>query len=403
MAPTVTSSVDYDFSDMHRQMQSWVDQRLLPCVATVVLHDDDVVDVATFGYMNMNTKEPLRDDAIYRLYSNTKPITSVALMVLYERGLFDLDDPIEKYIPAFADMRVLTDGATSLAETVPAELSITPRHLLSHTSGLSYGFVEPDSLIDRSYTAAGINPLAGYDEPLEDLCRRLGEFPLVFQPGTEWRYSFGTDVVARLAEVLTGQRFDIFLEETIFSSLDMVDTGFHVPEEKHERFVTMFASADPLDYATPVEFVSDHPRTGGFSKPRELLMGGGGLVSTLRDYTNFVRMLINGGEWRGRRIITEETLQLMRTNQLPEGAHVEFPTLSLPGTKYGLGLSVLEEPGQADPPDSVGEFGWGGLAGTGAFISPQTGVAGISFSQRMPASFHPYRNQFRDYVYASKG
>jgi CubicO group peptidase (beta-lactamase class C family) len=403
MALTVTRHIDYDFDDMHHRMQWWVDQEMLPCVATVVLHGDEIVDVALFGYMDLETKQPLRVDAIHRMYSNTKLITSLAAMMLYERGMFDLDDPIEKHIPAFADMRVLVEGANSLDETVPAERSITPRHLLSHTSGLSYGFIEPDSLIDRGYTAAGINLFSGYDEPLEDLCRGLGDLPLVFQPGTQWRYSFATDVMAHLVEVLSGKSFDDFLDESIFSSLDMVDTGFHVPEEKHDRFVTMYAGTDPLDFTTPAVVLSDDPRSGVFSQPRELLIGGGGLVSTLHDYTNFMQMLINGGEWQGRRIITKETLQLMRTNQLPDGVHVNFPGLPLPGTTFGLGFSLLEEPGPDDPPHSEGEYGWGGMAGTAAFIAPRKDIAGICFTQRMPASFHPYRDEFRRYAYASKG
>jgi CubicO group peptidase (beta-lactamase class C family) len=203
--------------------------------------------------------------------------------------------------------------------------------------------------------------------------------------------------------VLSGKRFDTFLEEEVFTPLEMADTGFYVPAEKQERFVTMFASTDPLDFSTPVEVVADDPRTGRYSKPRELLLGGGGLVSTLRDYTNFIRMLINGGEWQGRRIISQETLDLMRSNQLPGGAHVNFPDLSLPGTKFGLGFSLLEQPGEEDPLSSVGEYGWGGLAGTSAFIAPRPDVAGICFTQRMPASSHPYRFDFRDFVYASRG
>jgi CubicO group peptidase (beta-lactamase class C family) len=402
MALTVTRHVDYDFSDMHRRMQWWVDEELLPCVATVVLHGDDVVDVALFGYMDLETKEPLRADAIHRMYSNTKLITSVAAMMLHERGLFDLDDPVEKYIPALADMRVLSEGASSLDETVPAERSITPRHLLSHTSGLSYGFIDPGSLIDRGYTAAGINLFGGYDEPLADLCRRLGNLPLAFQPGTAWRYSLATDVMARLVEVLSGESFDVFLEKSIFSPLDMVDTGFHVPAEKHDRFVTMYSGSDLLDHTTPAVILSDDPRTGAFSKPRDLLIGGGGLVSTLKDYTNFMQMLINGGEWQGRKIVTDETLRLMRTNQLPEGAYVNFPALPLPGTMFGLGFSLLEEPGPDDPPHSEDEYGWGGMAGTSAFIAPHQKIAGICFTQRMPASFHPYRDEFRRYAYASK-
>lgn len=402
MSPTVSSHVDHDFTDMHRRMQWWVDQELLSCAATVVLHGDDVVDVATFGYMDVQSQEPLRQDAIHRIYSNTKLITSVAAMMLHEQGRFDLDDPVEKYIPALADMRVLVGGAASLDETVAAERSITPRHLLSHTAGLSYGFVEPDSVIDRGYAEAGLDIFGTYDEPLEDLCERLGSLPLVSQPGTQWRYSFATDVVAHMVEVISGGSFDSFLERSIFSPLDMVDTGFHVPAEKHERFVTMYKGVDPLDHTTPGLVLSDDPRTGKFSQPRDLLIGGGGLVSTLSDYTNFLQLLINRGTWQGRRIIKEETLQLMRTNQLPEGAYVNFPELPLPGTRFGLGFSLLEEPGPDDSPLSQGEYGWRGMAGTAAFITPQQDLAGICFTQRMPAAFHPYIDEFRRYAYASR-
>jgi len=175
MALAVTHHVDHDFGEMHRRMQWYVDEELLSCCATVVMHGGDVVDVGLFGFMDVGSREPLRLDGIHRIYSNTKLITSVAAMMLHERGLFGLDDPVEEYLPGFADMEVLTEGAASLDDTVPAERSITPRHLLSHTSGLSYGFVEPDSLIDKGYTATG---LGDSDQPLSDLCVQLGDFPL---------------------------------------------------------------------------------------------------------------------------------------------------------------------------------------------------------------------------------
>lgn len=396
----ITDRIDHDFSELHQRMQWYVDEELIPCCATLVIHGTSVVDAGLFGYMDLETREPLREDAIYRMYSNTKLITSVAAMILHERGLFDLDDPIETYLPEFSDMRVLGVDAESLEDTVPAERSITPRHLLSHTAGLSYGFVEPESLIDRGYLAGGIGG-DGYDESLADLCSRLGEFPLVFQPGTGWRYSFATDVMARLIEILSGDRFDSFLEANIISPLDMRDTGFHVPSAKHDRFVTMYAGPDPLDYTKPGLSKVDDPRTGVYSRPRKLQSGGGGLVSTLSDYATFIEMIIGGGQWRGRRIITEESLHMMRTNQLAEGVHVNFPDLPLPGTMFGLGFSLLEAPGPEDPPRSDDQYGWGGMAGTSSWMAPNTGVAGICFTQRMPAVFHPYMDDFRRLAYAS--
>jgi len=401
MVSLVTSRIDYDFSELHQRMQWWVDEELLSCAATVVMHGDDVVDVGLFGFMDVETREPLREDGIHRIYSNTKLITSVAAMMLYERGLFDLDDPIEEYLPDFADMRVLKDGAISMDETVLAKHSITPRHLLCHTAGLSYGFLEPESLIDRGYAEAFLNTFDDDNESLADLCQHLAQLPLVFQPGTQWRYSFASDVVARLVEALSGDSFDTFLETSILSPLDMVDTGFHVPEEKHDRFVTMYSGTDPLDHTAPGFVVADDPVSGSFSQPRDLLRGGGGLVSTLHDYINFMQMLINGGEWRGRRIISEDTLRLMRINQLPEGVHVNFPDLDLPGTGFGLGFSLLEQPQPDYPTASRGEYGWGGMAGTAAFIAPNSNVAGICFTQRMPAAFHPYIEEFSHFVYQS--
>ena len=397
----ITDQIGHDFSELHQRMQWYVDEELIPCCATLVMHGTSVVDMGLFGYMDLESREPLRADAIYRMYSNTKLITSVAAMILHERGLFDLDEPIEMYLPEFSDMHVLRVDAESLEDTVPAENSITPRHLLSHTAGLSYGFLEPESLIDQGYLAGGIVISGGDDEPLADLCGRLGEFPLVFQPGTGWRYSFATDVLARLIEVLSGDRFDSFLDANILSALEMVDTGFHVPPEKQDRFVTMYAGPDPMDYMKPGLSKVDDPRTGEYSRPKKLQSGGGGLVSTLQDYAAFIRMIVGGGQWHGRRIIAEETLSLMRTNQLAEGVHVNFPDLPLPGTVFGLGFSLLKAPGPEDPPGSNDQYGWGGMAGTSSWIAPNTHLAGICFTQRMPASFHPYIDDFRRLAYAS--
>lgn len=397
----MTQAKYHDFGDMHQRMQKWVDDEFLPCCATVVMHGNETVDVELFGYMDLETREPLRADAIYRMYSNTKLITSVAAMMLFEQGRFALDDPIEMYLPEFSDMRVLRPGADSLDETVPAEHSITPRHLLSHTSGLSYGFIEPESLIDQGYTEAGIDVFGDYDESLVDLSRRLGEFPLAFQPGSAWKYSFATDVVGRLIEVLSGEHLDDFFEANIFSPLEMVDTAFHVPVEKQHRFVTMYTGPDPLDYDIPGLIEADNPHTGHFSKPRKLLMAGGGLVSTVQDYSRFIEMLVAKGVWRGQRIIGEGTLQLMLTNQLPAGAHVGFPDRELPGMMFGLGFSLIQTPGPQDPPGSESEYGWAGMAGTATWINPDKNLAGLSFTQRLPAGAHPSIEDFRRFVYAS--
>ena len=397
MPSLITHQTDHDFSELHQQMEWYVDEGLIPCCATLVMHGTHVVDAGLFGFMDLETREPLRPDAIYRIYSLTKPVTSVAAMMLQERGLFGLDDPLEMYLPEFSDMRVLRVDARSIDDTVPAEVSITPRHLLSHSAGLSYGFLEPESVIDRAYLAGGV----GNDESLADLCIRLGEFPLVFQPGTGWRYSFATDVVARLIEVLSGESFDSFLDVNIFSPLGMTDTGFHVPDAKQDRFVTMYRGSEPPDYFEPGLLKVDDPYSGAYSRPRKLQSGGGGLVSTLQDYATFIQMLAGSGKWHDTRILATEALDMMRTNQLPDGVHISFPRQSLPGTVFGLGFSLLQTPGPDDPPKSSEEYGWVGMAGTYAWLAPHKNLAGICFTQRLPGIFHPYSYEFRRLAYAS--
>jgi len=390
-----------DYSALHERMQWYIDQELTSCCMSLVLDGLDIVDYRTFGYMDLDSRTPLRDDAIYRMYSNTKIVTSVAAMMLLERGTYQLDDPLENYLPEFANMQVLNSNASSIADTSAAERSMTPRHLLSHSAGLSYGFIEPESVIDSAYLGGGINILGDYDEPLAELSRRLGEMPLAYQPGTSWRYSFATDVTARLVEVLSGQPFDAFLAENIFAPLGMSDTGFSVPPEKQDRFTTMYAGVDPLDVMKPGLVKADDPHTGIYSKPRQLLSGGGGLVSTVQDYLTFIRTLINGGEYNGTRLISQDTLQLMRTNQLAAGVGVEFPMWAMAGTVFGLGFALRENIAEDDSAHAKNEYFWGGMAGTHTWMAPEPNIAGMCFTQRMPGFWHPFSHEFRSLAYAS--
>ena len=196
-------------------MQWYVDQEILPCANTLVMRGLDVLDYKCFGYMDLDSKTPLREDAIFRMHSSTKLITSVALMTLYEQGKFTLDDALADYIPAFVNPKVLIPGATAMDQTEQAQSPITVRQVLSHSAGFSYGFVEPESMIDKAYVAGGLNILGAFDDDLETLVNKLAEFPLVFQPGSSWRYSLATDVAARLVEVLSGQQFDEYIKSVI--------------------------------------------------------------------------------------------------------------------------------------------------------------------------------------------
>ncbi len=398
-----TVASDIDFAALHERMQWYVDQDILSCCNTLIMRGTDVLDYATFGYMDLESRTPLREDAIYRMYSNTKIVTSIAAMQLHEAGAFTLDDPVADYIPAFAHMQVLRADAVDVTDTEPAAEPMRIRHLLSHSAGLSYGFIEPESIVDQAYAGAGIDVLNNFDVTLESLCEQLGDLPLAYQPGTSWRYSFATDVTARLVEVLSGQAFDEFLEARIFGPLEMVDTDFWVPPEKRERFTTMYAPTDLLDPMKPGLVKADDPQDGTYTRRRPFLSGGGGLVSTVADYLSFVRMIVNGGSWNGARIVAPETLELMRTNQLAPGIGVSFPMWAMPGTVFGLGFALKASVSDDEPDAALDEYHWGGMAGTHSWMAPRPGITGMCMTQRMPGFWHPFSHEFKQLAYTLAG
>lgn len=383
---------------MHERMQWYVDQEILPCVETIVLDGTEAVDHARFGYQDVFSKAPLQENSIWRMYSNTKIVTSIAAMILVERGQLGLDDELSTHLPEFADMHVLRDGAETADDTVPAESPILVRQVMSHTAGLSYGFIEPFSTIDQAYMA--INPL-GIDRTLDDMCQAVGGLPLAYQPGTSWRYSVATDVTARLVEVVSGQSFGEFLAAEIFGPLGMVDTGFSVPESEHDRIITMTAPADMFDPMKPGHGRSDAPPGGDVRLERPFESGGGGLVSTMADYLTFIRMIVNGGEWNGARIVAPETLDAMRVNQCAPGVGVAFPMWQMAGTTFGLGFALKESVSDDEPAGMLGEYHWGGMAGTHTWMSPETGLTGFACTQVMPGFWHPFSHEFKSAVYAA--
>jgi CubicO group peptidase (beta-lactamase class C family) len=397
-------STNLDFTELHERMQWYVDEEIIPCCNTLILQGTDVVDVRTYGPLDHETGRPLTEDSIFRMHSSTKLATSVALMTLFEEGKFQLDDPLEVYLPEFADMKVLKADASGLDDVEPAGDSVRINQILSHSAGLSYGFIEPESVIDKAYTDAGVNPLAVEQEmTLERLCGRLAGFPLAYQPGSYWRYSLGTDVAARLIEVLSGLSFDVFLRDRIFDPLGMADTDFYVPPDKQDRFTTMYAPTNLLDPMASGNVKADDPYEGANSTPPTFLSGGGGLMSTLVDYLAFVQMLVNDGEYNGQRIIKAETLDLMRTNQLPDGVGVNFPFWKIPDTTFGLGFALKNAPADGEPETAIGEYHWGGMAGTHLWMSPRANIAGICMTQRMPAFWHPFSHDFKRLAYKIAG
>ena len=389
----VTAS-GYDFRPAHAAMQRYVDGNLLSGVSSAVLVGRDLVDVSCVGWADKEAQIPLRQDHIFRVFSNTKLITSCAALLLFEEGRFRLDDPIERFIPQLANRKVLRPGATSLDDTEPARGPITIRHLLSHTSGLSYGFFDPGTAIFNAYKERGVhNPattLAGMVDVLADL-------PLVYQPGTSWEYSIATDVMARLVEIVSGQRFDQFIAARILDPLGMVDTGFVVPEQDRSRFAAYYVGADLMEPMKPgLTRADNYPFPGAYLRPIPRLSGGGGMVSTLPDMVALIRSLLPGGPT----LLKPETIALMMTNQLAEGKWIRFAIMGeLPGRTYGLAGGLITNPSPLDHKNSAGELYWGGVAGTQWWISPKAGVAGVMMTQREMAFMHPFAFEFKRLAY----
>ncbi len=385
----------YDFSSMHVAIQRFVDDELLAGVVSVVLKDNRVVDYHSWGYADIATRKPVREDTIFRIYSNTKIITSVAAMCLFEDGHFEFDDPVEKYIPEFSNLRVLKPGATDPEDTEDLASRPTIRQLMSHHAGFSYG-IFAESPVDALYMERKVLHPAS---TLEEMVSRLAGIPLASQPSTRWQYSISTDVLARLVEIWSGQRFDTFLKERIFSPLGMTDTDFLVPPEKQARFATNYVPVDPMSPMQPGLNVEPDTLVGNYLEPRAFLSGGGGLVSTISDYTAFVRMLVGKGEYRESRILRPESVREMHSNQLPEGMMVQLPDWHMPDTVFGVGLAIKTRPFEGEPEEATDEYHWGGLAGTHTWISPRAGLAALIFTQRLPGFWHEFSHEYKRQVY----
>jgi CubicO group peptidase (beta-lactamase class C family) len=352
------------------------------------------VDVNCAGWADKEAQTPLRADHIFRVFSNTKLVTSCAALLLFEEGKFRLDDPIEKYIPQLGNRKVLLPNAASLDETEPAKSSITIRHLMSHRSGLSYGFFDPGSLIFKALNERGVHDPR---TTLADMVDVLADLPLIYQPGTSWEYSLATDVTSRLVEVVSGQSFEKFIQARIFDPLGMVDTGFVVPEKDRGRLVAYYAGADLMKPMEPGLTRTDNaPFPGAYLRPIARLSGGGGLVSTLPDMVALIRSLLPGGTT----LLKPETIAQMLTNQLPDGQWIRFALMGeQPGKAHSLAGGLILKPSQFDHPDAAGELYWGGVAVTQWWISPKKNMAGVMMAQRQMSFVHPFSFEFKRLAY----
>jgi CubicO group peptidase (beta-lactamase class C family) len=386
------TTTGHDFRPAHAAMQRYVDGDLLSGFSSAVLVGRDLVDVSCIGWADKEARIPLRADHIFRIFSNTKLITSCAALLLFEEGRFQLDDPIERFIPQLANRRVLRPGATSLDQTEPAVRPITIRHLMSHSSGLSYGLLDPGTLIFKAYNEGKVNNPA---TTLAEMIDVLADLPLACHPGTSWEYSVAIDVLARLVEVISGQRFDAFIQSRILGPLGMVDTGFVVSDRK--RLVAFYAGADPVDPMKPGLTRADAlPYPNAYLRPFPRQAGGAGLVSTLPDMVALMRSMLPGG----RTLLKPETIQLMMTNQLPEGVWIRFPAYGeIRGRGHGLAGALILGPSAFDHQDARGELFWGGRAGTQWWISPRKNTAGLIMAQREAGFAHPFAVEFKRLAY----
>ena len=296
---------------VRKWMHGWVDSGKLAGMVACVMRKGELAFAEVYGKSDVARNKPMRPDTIFRIYSMTKPLTSTAIMMLYEEGRFQLDDPISKFIPAFANPRVMTGGSRGKIETMPAEREINFRDLLTHTSGLTYGFMESNP-VDAAYRAkeGGVD-FQTADTSLKQLVERLAQLPLIAQPGKAWNYSVSTDVLGYLVEVISGQPFEKYLKEKVIDPLRMVDTDFHVPADKHERFAANYSAATggKLD-------LIDDPGKSRYLAPRKVNSGGGGLVATASDYLRFCKFMLNKGELDGVRLLGRKTVELMTMNHL---------------------------------------------------------------------------------------
>ncbi|MFT7326478.1 MAG: CubicO group peptidase (beta-lactamase class C family) [Candidatus Azotimanducaceae bacterium] len=375
--------------------KQYVDDGRLPGWQVVVSRKGEIAHSSTYGKRNIETDLPWESDTICRMFSMTKPITSVAAMILYEEGKLQLKDKVSKYIPSFENTRVYRGGSTTAPVTEGQTEPMKIWHLLTHTSGLTYGF-HNNHVTDALYRQAGFEWGIPKGMDIEACCDVWAGLPLAFQPGTEWLYGVSTDVLGRIVEVVSGQSLDEFFRERILDPLGMTDTEFWVEGDKRDRFAELYY---PVNKKTAVM-----PGAPLDKKPT-MLSGGGGLCGTAADYLRFCHMLLNGGELDGERILGSRTVKYMATNHLPGGAVLEdfgrplFAETEFNGMGFGLGFSVVLDSAENKVIGSAGQYAWGGAASTAFWVDPVEDIVAIFLTQLLPSSTYPIRPILQQLVY----
>ena len=381
-----------------QHLHKYVDDERLPGTNVLVSRAGKVAYVDRYGMRDCEQNLPVTADTLYRIYSMTKPITSIAAMQLYEQGLFSLTDPISRWLPDFANPRVFAGGNALAYETREPKREISVHDLLTHMSGLTYDF-HMAHFVDEIYRKNGFN--WGMPGDLSESCEVLARLPLLFDPGTEWNYSYSTDVLGRLVEVISGQSLDDYFDEHILAPLKMNDTGFSVSAIDAQRFSSNYLP----DPKTMKRKLLDPADKSPYLNTPKVLSGGGGLVSSMGDYHRFTQMLLAGGTLDNKRIIGRSTLQFMTTNHLPGGGDLTtvgrplFSEAAFDGVGFGLGFSVVLNPAKTKMLSSAGEFAWGGAASTAFWVDPAEEITVVFLTQLLPSSTHPIRQELKALVY----
>jgi CubicO group peptidase (beta-lactamase class C family) len=402
VAPEMVGLDGTRLSSIRTAMNKYVAEKRIPGASALIARRGKIAYQEAFGMADVEAGKPMKLDTIHRIYSMSKPITSLAVMMLYEEGKFQLNDPVAKYIPEFAKVTVgieEKDPQTGqmILKRVPPRRPVTVRDLLRHTSGLTYG-VFGDTLVDREYRKAKVLS----DLNLVEFINNLTQIPLQYEPGSRWHYSVSVDVLGRLVEVLSGKPFDKFLEERIFIPLNMRDTAFFVPPDKKDRFAKLYSpTRDGRIQPTPIcttrtDCLAKFPdAVPSFLEATGFPSGGGGLVSTAPDYLRFCQMMLDGGKYDGKVLIGRKTIELMTSDNLGS-----IPSQG-PGYGFGLGFAVSKAPGEAGVMGSPGEYNWGGAAGTKFWIDPKEQLIGIFMIQILPHTGLEYGSEFRVFTYQS--
>ena len=384
---------------IERHLATYVENDVLAGWQVAVARHGRLAYTATCGHRDREAGLAVEQDTLWRIYSMTKPITTVAALSLLEEGAFELTDPVSKYLPAFADVRVWSGGTPQAPQTVPAVEPIRMWHLLSHTSGLTYGFMNTHP-VDALYRAHGFDFGNAGGRDLAACADEWAQLPLLFQPGTQWAYSVATDVLGRVLEVLAGKPLDAVLTERVLAPLGMTDTRWWVDEPEAGRLGALYTPHPETGAATRLDSVG----LAALRAPA-MLSGGGGLVSTASDYLRFAEMLRRGGEYDGVRVLGPRTLAYATRNHLPGGHDLasfgsgQFSEVAYAGVGFGLGFSVTTEPVRSKVIGSIGDFGWGGAASTAFWVDPVEDLCVLFFTQLLPSSRYPIRTQLRQLVH----